>query len=92
VAWFVQEAVTNLKNALELSALFAYGHTMIKNREAPRETAQTHFLLGQCYNEMKDHKRALASYNEALKVSLAALCQSYRSFFLDQRSGSDGSS
>nr|CAB3260730.1 uncharacterized protein LOC100175887 [Phallusia mammillata] len=64
-----KEAVTNLKNALELSTLFAYGETALEQHKAPPESAEIHFLLGQCHTEMCDHTRALLAYNEALKIN-----------------------
>nr|XP_009860033.2 uncharacterized protein LOC100175887 [Ciona intestinalis] len=64
-----KEAITNLKNALELSTLYTYGATTSTANEAPPEAAEIHFLLGQCYTEQLQHTEALQAYNQALKVN-----------------------
>lgn len=66
--------MTNLKNALELFTLFAYGETALDHHQAPPESAEIHFLLGQCHTEMCDHTQALLAYNEALKVCTRLAC------------------
>ncbi|CAK8677862.1 unnamed protein product [Clavelina lepadiformis] len=64
-----KEAITNLKNALELCTLYTYGDTNNSAHQAPAETAEMHFLLGQCHTEMFKHPEALMAYNQALKVN-----------------------